>query len=110
MALGAEHRLSPHFTLYGSFWKDYSAHQENTTSNLTFADWDIFHVMGGTTVTFQNTTLTLGIGYAHGSQVAGSGSRTSKQSDLSIEILISSYFSDLAYTYSSFVWVFGFTF
>jgi hypothetical protein len=110
MALGAEHRLSSHFTLYGSFWTDYSARQEDSTTNLTVADWDIFHVMGGTTVTFKNTTLTLGIGYSHGSRDAGSRESVLNRPDVTIENLASSFFSDLAYTYSSFVWVFGFTF
>ena len=68
-ALGVEQKVSRKFTLYGSFWSDYSARKGQTSTNLSIADFNLYHFMGGTTFTAFNAQFTLGIGYAFGHKV-----------------------------------------
>ena len=65
--------------------------------------------MGGTTVTFKSATVTAGVGYAFGGRAERSGERPGT-SDQAIHRFASMYFGNLAYSYSSFVGVIGFTF
>ena len=107
VALGVEHALSRKFTLYGSFWTDYSARKDESTTNLSVTDWDLFHFMGGTTFTAFGSQITLGIGYAHGSKKED---QQPALDDPTLANIAKNYFSDLQYTYSGFKWVLGFSF
>jgi len=107
IAVGVEHSLSDKFTLYGSFWTDYSARKEGSISNLSVTDWDLFHFMGGTTFTAFGSQFTFGMGYAYGNHT---GKDQQTPDDPTLGNIAREYFSDLQYTYSSFKWVLGFSF
>jgi hypothetical protein len=65
--LGIEHILNENITLYGSIRTDFSARKPGSETTLTVTDWDIYHIMAGTTFRFKKTQWTLGLGYSWGS-------------------------------------------
>jgi hypothetical protein len=69
--MGLEWFYSSHFKGYGSFTTDYSAKKVGTTTNLSRADWDIFHIVTGGEVTFKKSSFTVGLGYSFGSREVG---------------------------------------
>ena len=107
IAVGAERALSRTFTLYGSFWTDFSALKEGNTSNLSVTDWDLFHFMGGTTFTAIDLQFTLGVGYSFGSKKEG---RRQYIDDPTLNNIAQEFLSDLESTYSSLKFVLGFSF
>jgi hypothetical protein len=64
--LGGEFRVSPVVALYGSFTTDFSAASPSPGS-ITLATWDLYHLGVGTSLNFSSADLTLGLGYAFGS-------------------------------------------
>jgi hypothetical protein len=107
VAVGAEQVLSPTFTLYGSFWTDFSARTDGTTTNLSVTDWDLFHFMGGATFAAIGFQFSLGMGYSFGSEEGMPRQRTAGPA---IQDIAGRYLSDLDYSYSSFKWILGFSF
>jgi hypothetical protein len=107
IAVGAERALSRTFTLYGSFWTDFSARKEGSSTNLSVTDWDLYHLMAGTTFTAVGMQFTLGVGYSFGSQTEGP--RPSGD-DPAVKSVSREFFSDLEYKYSSLKFVLGFSF
>ncbi|MBK9099246.1 MAG: hypothetical protein IPM14_14235 [bacterium] len=48
---------------------DFSAHMENTTTNLApYSAWDLIHIAGGSTFNFLKSEVTVGVVYSFGSQ------------------------------------------
>jgi hypothetical protein len=107
VAVGAEHHLGKRFTLYGSFWMDFSSRKDGSSSNLSVSDWGLYHFMGGTTFEALGSQFTLGVGYAYGSRKQKNGQL---YSDSSLGNIANAVFSDLKYSYSSFRWILGFSF
>lgn len=106
-ALGVEQRLSRKFTLYGSFWTDYSARKGQTTTNLSVADFNLYHTMVGTTFTAFGSQFSLGMGYAFGHNIQDN---RQVQVDPTLRDIARAYFSDLKYSYSNVKLVIGFSF
>ncbi len=105
--LGLEQILSPSLTLYGSFWTDFSAHKPNSTSNLSVTDWDIYHIMTGSTFTFLKSQWTLGVGYSYGARSAFTGDRAQSPG---LRLIAQRFFKEAGFSYSSFRWILGFSF
>lgn len=110
VALGGEHHLSSNFTLYGSFWTDFTSSKHDSATNLSIMDWDIYHFMGGTTISFKNSQLTLGMGYGYGSRPLSPGEGSLAGADPTARSVSGRFFKEMEYSYSSFVWVLGFSF
>jgi hypothetical protein len=110
VALGAEHHLSRNFTLYASFWTDFSCYDPGTRGSLSIMDWDIYHFMGGTTLSFKKSQLTLGMGYAYGNRDVIIEEGLLPGADPVVEIVTGALFEGMEYLYSSFVWVIGYSF
>jgi hypothetical protein len=64
--LGIEHILNENITFYGSIRTDFSARKPGSDTTLSVTDWDIYHIMTGTTFRIKNTEWTLGLGYSWG--------------------------------------------
>jgi hypothetical protein len=69
-------------------------------------DWNLYHIMGGTTFTAFGSQFTLGIGFAFGDKV---GDQRQVPDDPTLQDIAHAYFSDLKYSYSSFKLVVGFS-
>ncbi|MFA9453591.1 MAG: OmpP1/FadL family transporter [Candidatus Aminicenantaceae bacterium] len=110
VALGGEHSLNANFTLYGSFWTDYTSRIPDSATNLSIMDWDIYHFMGGTTISFKNSQLTLGMGYGYGGRSLSPGEGSLAGANPIAKSVAKMFFGELGYSYSSFVWVIGFSF
>ena len=73
-------------------------------------DWDIFHFMGGTTISFKNSQLTLGMGYGFGNRALNPEEGGLSGNDPAVKSVAREYFGGAEYSYSSFIWVIGFSF
>jgi hypothetical protein len=67
---GMEYTFNQNLKLYSSFTTDFSAKKPDTDTNLSVTDWNIYHIMGGTTFKILRYSLTLGLGYAFGRRQA----------------------------------------
>jgi hypothetical protein len=72
LAVGVSHELSEKTTLYGSFRTDFSGVDPESVAPVPLADWDIYHVAGGATLTVGRSQFTLGAILARG-DTSGSG-------------------------------------
>ena len=105
--IGIEHILNKNITLYGSIRTDYSARNSESDTTLSVSDWDIYHIMAGTTFRIKNTEWTLGLGYSWG--------YNNTKKELSIddpyeEYQVSQLFKNVVFRYDSVNIVFGFSF
>jgi hypothetical protein len=66
--VGIEHRFSERSTAYGAFVTDRSSAREVEGVPVSISTWDIYHLSGGVALAVGGTELTLGMGYAWGSQ------------------------------------------
>ena len=107
IAVGAERVLSKNFTLYGSFWTDFSSRKDGSTTNLSVSDWDLFHFMGGTSFQALGFPITIGMGYSFGSK---QGRQRQSVNDPEFDNIAQEYLGDLDYSYSGFRWILGFSF
>ncbi|MGD8536248.1 MAG: hypothetical protein PVF66_10410 [Candidatus Aminicenantes bacterium] len=64
--IGMEYTFNPNLKTYSSFTTDFSARRPDTDTNLSVTDWNIYHIMGGTTFKILRYSLTVGLGYAFG--------------------------------------------
>ncbi len=105
--IGIESIIGPRFKAYGSFTTDYSARKKEANTSLSVTDWDIYHLMAGADFRIRESAFTLGLGYAFGGRKAGkrlvSGIDNVRQELL--ELITGSEFR-----YSSFKFIFGFSF
>ena len=72
MGIGLEWFCPSHFKGYASFNTDYSAKDPGTETNLSLADWDIYHIVTGAEIAIKNSALTVGLGYSFGNREIGS--------------------------------------
>ena len=66
--IGYEFDINEGVSLYSSFTTDFSTIVPNSNNNHSVARWNIYHLIGGSTLEFSRTQLTLGLEYAFGSQ------------------------------------------
>lgn len=64
--IGMEYTFNPNLKTYLSFTTDFSARRPDTDTNLSVTDWNIYHIMGGTSFKILRYSLTLGLGYSFG--------------------------------------------
>jgi len=104
---GIEFTFNPNLKTYSSFTTDFSARKPGTDTNLSVTDWNIYHIMGGTTFKILRYSLTLGLGYAFGRR------QTVERLDPIPEDLqerLIGAASRYEFTYSSFKFLLGFAF
>ena len=65
--LGVEVAPSEAVSLFGSLRTDLSGLPDGTTSNTAITNWDLYHLTGGTVLTFESMKVTLGVSCAWGS-------------------------------------------
>jgi hypothetical protein len=105
--VGAERKLSPKVTIYGSFWTDFSTRNDGSTSNLTVSDWDLFHFMGGSAFDVLGFPITFGMGYSFGNR---SGVQRRAGNDPEFDSVAQELLRNQEFSYSSFRWILGFSF
>jgi hypothetical protein len=106
--LGMEFGPSEKLRFYSSFTTDFSARSPETATNLSITDWNIYHIVGGTTFSIKRSSFTLGLGYAF-------GRRTSEYhpgffTETGEELLGLDHFSIGSFTYRNFKLIAGFSF
>ncbi len=72
IAVGVEHEFNETVTAYGSFRTDFSGVDPDSETVVPIADWDIYHIAGGATLTVGSSEFTLGAILAQG-DTTGSG-------------------------------------
>ncbi len=106
--LGLEYGPREKLKFYASFTTDYSARPADTATNLSITDWDIYHLMAGTTFTVRRSSFTLGLGFAFGRK------HTNDKPDFFAQngedLLGLDHFSIGKFTYSNFKLAAGFSF
>jgi hypothetical protein len=105
--LGIEHILNENITFYGSIRTDFSARKPESNSTLSVTDWDIYHIMTGTTFRIKNTEWTLGLGYSWGNSEKR---RNPGTDDPNEEYQYSSLIENVNFGYNSVNILFGFSF
>ena len=70
VAVGVEHELSEKTTVYGSFTTDYSGVDPESAAPVPVADWDIYHIAGGATLSLGRSEFTVGAILARGESTA----------------------------------------
>lgn len=66
--IGIEYTFNKNLKTYSSFTTDFSARKPGTDTNLSITDWNVYHLMSGTTFKIKSYSFTLGFGYAFGSR------------------------------------------
>ena len=66
--IGVEYRFTDKSTFYAAFITDRSSFRKVEGASVTVSDWDLYHLSGGFALTLGGTELTLGMGYAWGSE------------------------------------------
>jgi hypothetical protein len=67
VGLGVEVAPSESVSLFGSFRTDFSGLPDRSASNTAATNWDLYHLTGGTVLSFSAMNITLGISCAWGS-------------------------------------------
>jgi hypothetical protein len=70
-AFGLEHRFESDLQIYAAFTTDFSAAPSDSVSNASVASWDIYHLSGGSTLSFVGQEITLGLIYSFGNADIG---------------------------------------
>jgi hypothetical protein len=70
VAAGASHRFDEKWTGYASLRTDFSAAVQDSPSNLSFTNWNLYHLAAGATVTTPSVEFTTGAVFAFGSSSA----------------------------------------
>jgi len=69
VAIGVEQIFNEGLKAYVGFHTDFSAATENPAANLTYSQWDLYHIGGGATFNAMSTDFTLGVVAAFGNSV-----------------------------------------
>jgi hypothetical protein len=67
--VGIQHRFNPDLGTYFGFNTDFSAVQDDSTSNIAIATWDIYHFTIGASFTLYEIDLNIGVGYGFSNRV-----------------------------------------
>jgi hypothetical protein len=70
-AFGIEHRFASELQFYAAFSTDFTGAPTRTGTSSSFANWDIYHLSGGTTMVVSGQEITAGIIYSFGSSEIG---------------------------------------
>jgi hypothetical protein len=63
-----EHRVSDRVSAYGSFTTDFTGEVPTSQRDVSFSNWDLYHITGGSVVQIGRSAITLGLGYSFGSE------------------------------------------
>lgn len=66
--VGVEYKFNDKNSVYGAFITDRSSFEKVAGASVAVTDWDIYHISGGFALALGSTELTLGMGYAWGSE------------------------------------------
>jgi len=69
VAIGVEQIFNEGLKAYVGFHTDFSAATENPAANLTYSQWDLYHIGGGATFNAMSTDFTLGVVAALGNSI-----------------------------------------
>jgi len=105
--LGLEHILNKNITFYGSIRTDFSARKPGSDTTLSVTDWDIYHIVAGTTFRLKNTEWTIGLGYSWGNSEK---TRESNVNDPNEEYQYGSLIENVNFRYNSINILLGFSF
>jgi hypothetical protein len=105
--LGIEHILNENITFYGSIRTDFSARKPGSDTTLSVTDWDIYHIMTGTTFRLKNTEWTIGLGYSWGNSEKR---KNASIDDPNEKYRHSSLIENMNIKYNSVNFLFGFSF
>jgi hypothetical protein len=64
--VGLEYIFRPDLKFYGSFLTDYTARPDNTSTNVSPADWNIYEFVGGAIFRLNRSHFALGLGVGFG--------------------------------------------
>jgi hypothetical protein len=106
IGVGLQHTFNENISVNTSFTSDFSARVSGTENNLSVASWDIYHFILGTTVKFQKSEFTLGIGYAFGTnsyELSKWRLSTNKFNSVNSEL------SEIDFKYQNYKIIFGFS-
>ncbi len=106
--IGIEHSFRERLTAYGSFVTDFSAAVEGTDTNLSFSNWDLYHITGGMALTINRVEMILGLTYSFGNQVIDRPASFTGSNE-SNELIGSAIGADVDYTGLKFILGFSFT-
>jgi hypothetical protein len=104
-AVGVEQSLNEDIRVYGSFYTDFSARKEDTRTNLSVSDWDIYTVMVGSTFRVSKALITLGLGLGWGSKQQRTGEPIPVGGDFGLELV-----KEATVEYRMYKFVLGFSF
>ncbi len=104
---GIEYTFNPNLKTYSSFTTDFSARRPGSDTNLSVTDWNIYHIMGGTTFTIKRYSFTLGLGYSVGNRLTR---QRSEPIPLSVQERLIGIIDQLEFSYSNVKFLFGFAF
>jgi hypothetical protein len=108
VGIGLQHTINESFSVNISFTTDYSANVPDSDTNLSFASWDIYHLMFGGSFKVLDSEFTLGLGYSFGSdKVRKSFIADPEPAVTSLSV---SSFEGAEFKYQTFKFVFGFSF
>ncbi len=68
VGVGFQHTFNGSFSLNTSITTDFSASNSDIENEISFASWDIYHLMLGGALNILNVEITMGLGYAFGSE------------------------------------------
>lgn len=104
---GIEYTFNPNLKTYSSFTTDFSARRPGSDTNLSVTDWNIYHIMGGTTFTIKGYSFTLGLGYAYGERLSR---QRSEPIPPDVQERLIGVINRMEFTYSNFKFLIGFAF
>jgi hypothetical protein len=70
-AFGVEHRFASELQFYAGFSTDFTAAPTRAGTSSSFANWDIYHLSGGSTMVVAGQEITVGMIYSFGSSEIG---------------------------------------
>jgi hypothetical protein len=106
MGIGAHYSINEDVSLNASFTTDYAARVPDSDTNLSIASWDIYQILFGTTFSIKESQITLGVGYAFGSD---SFNLNNLVADPETDLFTEDRLTNLDYMYQNFKFVFGFS-
>ena len=68
VGVGLQHTFNESWSFNASLTTDFSASDSDIENEISFASWDIYHLMLGGAINLLNVEITLGLGYAFGSE------------------------------------------
>jgi hypothetical protein len=105
--VGIQHTFDNSYTINASFTSDFSASIRDSDTNLSIASWDIYHFMIGGSLNILDAEITVGVGYAFGSDQV---TPKTESPNIVPEYSLAEIFNGANFSYQSYKAVFGFAF